>query len=219
MKFVFVFFVLLNGFLAHSVPVINENVAQFELVTVYPDHQDKHRYYVAPNVVNIAKNDKGIPIFSYNDYRKKLFNIVGSLKMTLKPQFKSDEMRAIEQQILKKDPLAIIVSIPIKASELEMSGQLSEIIDSHSCSHISGNMSQEQSCSIILTSVGRNLFLTSIDRKALFLTLNWIYRFQGFVKLPDGQFALTEIEHGVAAKISGDELSEFPQLLDIMEFN
>jgi hypothetical protein len=49
--------------LALALPVMNENVANSGVLTIYPDHENPHRYYIAPNVVVIATNAKGTPHF------------------------------------------------------------------------------------------------------------------------------------------------------------
>lgn len=44
-----------------ALPIMNENVASNGLVVIYPDHLDSNRYYIAPNVVEVAHDESGRP--------------------------------------------------------------------------------------------------------------------------------------------------------------
>jgi hypothetical protein len=198
---------------AFAVPIVNENVASSDIITIYPDHQDPHRYYVAPNVVMIAKNEKGTPVFSYNEYRRGFFTKVGVISMTLIPAYTREELDGAKAAILKKDPEAQFSGVPFIQSELELTGVLSELIQENDCHHVAGLIGQEQACSFVLTDKGRTLFLKSIERKMLFTTLQFSYSIQAMVRLANGGLGDQMILHGVAVRIDGDQLSKYPRLI------
>jgi hypothetical protein len=207
------FLALMMNTSAFAVPVVNENVANSDVMTIYPDHQDPHRFYVAPNVVMIAKNQKGIPVFSYAEYWSGFFNITGVVTMTLVPAYTRDELEVAKAEILKKDPQSQFSGVPFIESKLELTGVLAELIETNECRHAAGLIGQEQSCSFVLTNKGRALFLTAIVRKTLFTTLQFQYTVQAMVRKADNSFGDQSITHGIAVRIDGDQLAKYPGLI------
>ncbi|MEK2646771.1 hypothetical protein [Bdellovibrio sp. BCCA] len=208
------FFITLAVSSAWAIPVVNENVANSGVMTIYPDHQDPHRYYVAPNVVMIATNSEGVPYFSYGEFRKNLINKIGVISMTLVPAYTREELELAKAEILKKDPKAEFSGVPFIESKLSLTGVLAELIGENECNHRGGLIGQEQSCAIVLTSKGRTFFLKSIQKRTLFTTLQFEYALQAVVRKADGSFVDQEINHGVAVRIDGDQLSKYPQLIN-----
>jgi hypothetical protein len=191
---------------AFALPVVNENVASGGIVTIYPDHQDPHRYYVAPNIVTVAKNEDGKAIFMYTETRKNIFQKVAHIQMVLGTAYTTDDLQAAEADILKRDPKALFSGLPFIESSLEMSGELTDLIAENECVHDAGLIGQEQSCGLTLTSRGRSLFLKAVDRKALFLTLNFKYSVMGAARRADNGFSDQTITHAVAVRIDTGEL-------------
>lgn len=197
-----------------AVPIVNENVANSGIITIYPDHQDPHRYYVAPNVVRIATNTQGIPHFSYQDYRGGVFEKrEGIIQMTLVPAYTRTEMDAAQAQILAKDPQAQFSGVPFVASSLELTGTLPQLISKNNCNHAAGLIGQEQACSLVLTPKGRKAFLRSIDSHMLFVTLQFEYSIQAMIRRADGSLGDQVINHGIAVRIDGEQLAKFPELI------
>lgn len=206
--------IVMTTFSALAIPVVNENVANSGVMTIYPDHQDPHRYYVAPNVVMIATNQNGVPFFSYGEFRRKLINKVGVIAMTLVPAYTREELELAKAEILKKDPKAEFSGVPFVASTLSLTGVLAELIAENECNHAAGLIGQEQSCAIVLTSKGRTFFLKAIQRRTLFTTLQFEYVLQAVVRRADGSFVDQAVTHGVAVRIDGEQLAQFPQLIN-----
>lgn len=206
-------FASIFAFQVFAVPVVNENVANRGMIMIYPDHVDPNRYYIAPNVVKISMNEFGVPNFSYDEYRKNFFRLIGVIQMTLSPAYTQADLLSAEEEILKKNPKAEFSGLPFIDSSLDLTGDLPQIIDSHECDHKAGVIGQEQSCSMILTSRGRNLFLSAFQRRTIFTTLQFEYSFAGVVKLADGTFRDQLIQHGIAVRIDGGQLAPFPELV------
>ena len=112
-----------------------------------------------------------------------------------------------------KNPKAEFSGLPFISSQLEMTGELNQIISNHECNHKAGVVGQEQACSMILTSQGRFLFLSALERKTIFTTLQFSYSFAGVVKLADGTYRDQMIQHGIATRIDGAQLGDFPNLV------
>jgi|GEM_PF-3259783 len=213
MKLTILMFSCFCGYLAQAIPVVNENVANSGVMTIYPDHADPHRFYIAPNVVMIAKNQNGIPFFSYSEYRKNLFQNVGVMTMTLTPAYTREELDTAEASIIKKDPSAQFSGVPFIASSLQLTGELPALIAENQCDHDAGLIGQEQACSLALTSQGRAVFLSALLRKTIFTTLQFDYEIQAVIRLANGSFQDQSIHHGIAVRIDGDQLSQYPQLI------
>ncbi|MGZ3769140.1 MAG: hypothetical protein ACXVCP_06735 [Bdellovibrio sp.] len=213
-KTIALIFIMMATSSAFAIPIVNENVANSGTMTIYPDSQDSHRYYVAPNVVKIATAKNGVPFFSYGEFRKNLFTKVGVISMTLVPAYTREELELAKTEILKKDPQAEFSGVPFVASSLSLTGVLAELIGENECNHTAGLIGQEQSCSIVLTSKGRTFFLKAIQRRALFTALQFEYTLYAVVRRADGSFGDQQVNHGVAVRIDGEQLSKFPQLIN-----
>lgn len=198
---------------ATNAPVINENAANNGIITIYQDHADPNHYYLAPNVVTIARGNDGRPIFSYVEFSRGLFETVGLIQMTLAPAYTRAELEAAEKDILSKNPKAIFSGVPFVKSELKMSEPLREIFQGTACNHLAGLIGQEQSCAFELTAKGRKMFLRAVKAKSLFTTLQFEYTIDAFFKKPDGGYGQNLYQFGIAARIHGEELSGYPELI------
>lgn len=218
MKFSILFMTLMLAQLAtlsaQAIPVANENVANSGTMTIYPDHADQHHYYVAPNVVRISMNESGVPYFSYNEYRKNMFQNYAVLTMTLVPTYTRQELEVAEAEILKKDPAAQFSGVPFVASSLKLSGEIAELIADNQCNHEAGLIGQEQACTLVLTPKGKNIFLSSLARKTVFATLHFDYQIQVVQRMGDNSFKDETLSFGLAVVIDGDQLSHYPQLIN-----
>lgn len=105
MKHIIIFIIgLMSAKNVMAVPVVNENVANSGILTIYPDSADAHRFYIAPNIVMIARDQNKRPFFSYTEYRRANFSIVGVMQMTLVPAYTQADMDSAKAEILKKGP-------------------------------------------------------------------------------------------------------------------
>jgi hypothetical protein len=191
--------------------VVNENVANSDVMTIYPDHQDPHHFYVAPNVVMIAKNSRGAPLFSYVEYRHGSFTKVGVVTTTLVPAYTREELESAKSELLAKDPASVFSGVPFIESHLELTGVLADLIQTNDCRHLAGLIGQEQSCSFILTGRGRQIFLKAIEHRTLFATLLFQYTVQAMIRKADNSLADQSITHGIA--VDGDQLAKYPHLI------
>ena len=208
---------ILSSATSIAIPVINENVANSGVMTIYPDHKDPNRYYIAPNVVMIAKNARGVPVFSYYDTRKGFFKTIGIMQMTLVPAYTHDQFESAKAAILQKNPNAVFSGVPFVRSDLVLTGDLPSIISENRCNHIAGLIGQQQSCVLELTNNGRYLFKKSIKHRLLFATLQFQYTIQAVRLLADGKYQDTEITHGIAVVIDGDQLADYPRLIQTLD--
>lgn len=209
---------ILSSNSAKAVPVVNENRADSGVITIYPDHADPNRFYVAPNIVLIAR-EKEIPMFSYHEvpgdgpqfwpFKKKPIAI---LQMLLVPTYTREELEFAKAKILAANPAAQFSGLPFVSSDLMMSGETPLLIKENHCSHGAGLVEQQQACSMVLTERGRTVFLRAMKNRGLFATFQFTYQFSGFARLPDNTFREQLITHGLAARIDGDQLAKFPQL-------
>lgn len=196
-----------------ALPVVNENVANCGVMTIYPDHKDPHRFYIAPNIVMIARNNADVPYFSYVEYRSGLIDRTGIMQMTLVPSYTRNELETAKAEILKKDSSAKFSGVPFLQSNLELTGSLPEMISGNQCDHIGGLIGQEQACSLVLTSKGRKLFYHALTNKTIFTTLQFSYTIQAVILTADGHYLDQTINHGIAVRIDGEQLSMYPELI------
>lgn len=207
---------------AMAVPIVNENKADSGVITIYGDNLDPNRFYVAPNIVLIAR-EKDVPMFSYYEVRGEVPYLfpwlrpftrpTGILQMLLVPTYTRDELEVAKAKILQTNPNAQFSGLPFISSELLMSGETALLIQENQCSHGAGLIGQQQSCSMVLTDRGRSIFRRSIDNRMLFTTFQFNYEFLGFARLPDGSFREQTISHSIAVRIDGDQLADHPELI------
>jgi hypothetical protein len=208
-------FILMSliSFSAVAVPVMNENVANNGTITIYPDHVDKNRFYVAPNIMMIAKNDKGVPYFSYSEFSTGVFSKAGLIQMTLIPQYTREELEVAKSAILASNKNAEFSGVPFVASQLIFSTSIKSLISDSDCSHVAGLIGQEQACQLILTKKGIKLFYKALKSKNLFTVLQFQYDVDGVINDGNGHFQPQKVTHGVAARIDGSQIADFPNLI------
>lgn len=214
----------------YAIPVVNENVANSGTITIYPDSHEKNRFYVAPNVVMIALNEKNVPLFSYQEFTKgsvsfvennkrvtHFVGITGLAHFELVPAYTRNELEQAKVEILKKNPEAEFSGVPFLKSELSLNRIVSQLITDSSCNHITGLIGQEQSCTLTFSPIGRMAFLRAIEKRMLFTTLQFEYEIQAVVRLSDGTFKDQIVKHGVASRIDGDQLANYPDLIMLVD--
>lgn len=198
---------------AQAVPIVNENVANYGIITMYPDHADPNRYYIAPNVVTLALDGAGLPVLSYNEYVTNEGYSRAMLQMNLTAAYTRTELEEAKNAILAKNPNAQFSGLPFSESVLQFTTPIKELIKQNDCNHVAGLIGQEQGCVIILSLRGRNIFRDSVRRKKLFVTLQFVYKVKAFIKNAAGALEDYEIKHGIAARIHGEQLALIPDLL------
>lgn len=206
MKLILLFLTLVYSVGSFALPVMNENVASSGIVTIYPDHADPNRFYIAPNIVTVAKRENNKAAFTYSESRLNLFQKIAYIQMLLTAAYTTEDLKVAQEIILKNNPNAQFSGLPFIVSSLEMNGELPDLISQNECCHEAGLIGQQQACSLTLTPRGRTLFLKALSRNALFLTLSFKYSVWGAARRADGGFADQMITHAVAVKIDAGEL-------------
>jgi hypothetical protein len=196
-----------------AIPVVNENVANSGIITIYPDHVDANRFYIAPNVVTLAQDAAGLPVIAYNEFTSSSGTKKALLQMNLTAAYTRVELEAAKTGILAKNPAAQFSGLPFISSELKFDIPIEELISKHSCNHPAGLVGQEQSCTILLTRRGREFFRKAVATKSVFVTLSFEYIVKAVVKNAANQFENIDMKHGIAARLGGDQLAAVPGLL------
>ena len=119
--------------------------------------------------------------------------------------------------MIAKKTNAQFSGVPFIESSLELTGELPEIIETNYCNHVGGLIGQEQSCTMMLRSKGRKLFYYALSKRTIFTTFQFQYSIQAVIRKADGSFADQLITHGIAVRIDGDQLANFPQLIQILK--
>lgn len=197
---------LLVTFSAQAAPIINENMATSELITVYPDSVDPNLYYYAPNQMEVCRDADGKPVLAVTDIPVgKVYNTVVMATMCL--AYKSGLKEALEE-IRRVNPQARFAGVPFTSSRMILVDKVYELyIWKSACDHVAGVIGQEQSCKFILNSKGRKLFYDNL-KQGLGLVLQFQYFISGVVRNGAGGFNDLTTDFSVAAKIMAKDLSD-----------
>jgi hypothetical protein len=200
-----ILFLLINVFGAASIaaPVLNENVADSGLITIYRDHVDANRFYIAPNVVKVAKNAKGQPEFSYTVYSTGFFSHNAILQIVLEPQYTQDDLVAVEKIMSAKNPQAQFSGVPVISAGVSFENIDKDLIEENGCNHAAGLVGQQIACTLHLSSKGNEVFTKLINAGQLVSTMSYIYRVNGMIQKPDKSYDPYIGEWGVAVVIDG----------------
>lgn len=231
MKFLIVFLlVILTQIDAFAIPVVNENVANSGIVTVYPDSHDPNRFYIAPNMVVIGSNEENIPLFNYQEIATGYYEVIfGGKKVvgytgisafasfSLVAAYTNKDLELVKASLIAKFPNAEFSGLPFLKSELSVDPNIKILFSDTSCTHLAGLVGQEQSCTLVFTKIGRKTFLRSLEKKMLFTNLNFEYEFEAVVRRADGSFEDRFVKHGVAARIDGNQIAKFPNNLILID--
>lgn len=195
---------------AFALPVMNLNSPGAESITVFPDHKDKDLYYLAPVVMTTAKDENGIPVFSYMEYVHWL-STRAVVQTTMKPAFNQAEINRAKDQIRKVNPNAKFNALPFTRSLVIFGDILDPFIISSECDHAGGLIGDEQICSFNLNSKGRSV-LRSMFRRGVALTMHLEYSIEGVIQQAEGTYKDASNTYRMAGRIGGSELAQYPQL-------
>lgn len=196
---------------AWALPVVNESVGTNSIYTIYPDHEDRHLYYISPNFMTVAQDEEGIPLFAYTEYKSGWFKKYGVIQMVLRVQNYEDELKRAKDEILSADPQASFALVPFKESFMEFDNTFQGYVFEHSCSHMGGEYSAEQSCTLSLTDFGTRVFKNTIHKR-LTMLLRFQYVIDAVERNADGTFSNSERRYQIAGRVGGDLLVEYPEL-------
>ncbi len=195
---------------AQALPVLNLNAAGAQAVTIYPDHQDKNLYYTAPQVMLVAKDDAGAPLFSFLEYKEGFFYKTRAIvQLTLRPQFSQKMMNEAMEGVLKHNPNAKFTGIPFVKSNLIFSTSLKPLIEEQECTHQAGILGDEQVCNFRLNPQGRAVLLPMF-LSPLGLTVQLGYEIMGAVQQADGSYKDQALTFQMGGRIGGTEFRDFP---------
>jgi hypothetical protein len=200
---------------ARAIPIMNENVASSGVIVIYPDSEDPHRFYIAPNVVEITRDKSDYPQFSYVEVSTGLFGKTGIMQMTLSPSYTRKDLDEAERKILVKDSKAEFSALPFIESKLVMSGDLPLLFKESQCDHQAGLVGQMQSCNLVLTKRGQRVWRLALLKARIFTTLQFEYSVKGVIRNAQGGFTDQVVQQGVAAVIDGSQLADYPSLISI----
>ena len=202
---------LFLSFGAHALPILNESVATNSIYTIYPDSENQNLYYISPNFMSVALDEDGIPLFNYTEYKVGFRRYQANIQMVMRVQNYQEELRVAKETVLSNNPNAKFALTPFASSQIEFDDKFKSAITDHSCNHMGGEYSAEQSCILVLSNLGRNIFKNNI-RKRLTLVMNFKYRILGVNRMADDTFSNTERIFKIAARVGGDVLLDYPDL-------
>lgn len=195
--------------ISEALPVLNLNAAPIaNNIVVYPDSRDENLFYLLPNKVTTSMNNVGDPDFQYSEFRSSWTN-KALVQTVLQPAVHLAELEAVKDSILKFKPLAKFTSMPYQSSRIELSGELSALIESHDCSHQAGNAFDEVSCTLILSSKGMKV-LTPSFRAERGVIVNFLYEMSGVQILADGSYQDKLLTFSVTGHIGGQSTTRDP---------
>ncbi len=196
---------------ALALPVLNESVATNSIYTIYPDHQDENLYYISPNYMGIARDEDGIPLFNYTEYKVGWRRYRATAQVILRVNNYEEELSKAKETVLSYNAKARFALIPFYESEILFNDKFGRAILSHACTHPAGEYSAEQSCILNFSHFGKNIFKNSIHKR-LTLVMNFSYQVIGVNATADNSFVETERKFMLAARIGGNILAQYPEL-------
>jgi hypothetical protein len=122
-----------------------------------------------------------------------------------------DDLTAAEQRVTALNPKATFTSLPYTASKIEISGDLSPLIESSDCNHEAGNMLDDITCILTLSPRGRMALINPL-RTAGGVVVNFSYDISGVIEQADGTYTNQNLSFEVAGRIGGLDTKAYPQL-------
>lgn len=219
MKTLFIFLFTIST--AFALPVLDENRASGGgLVTIWPDHQDKNRFYFAPNELLMSEDERGRLNFSYKEYqvgrcflwvdRARGYCHTKALVSTIfSPVYLKEEVEKSFQELKKKNPKASLLPISFQKSKLIFPSSLnSRLVDEHDCDPITGQMGDEVPCQMTLNFRGIRV-LKDLLMEGRVIPLTYEYQIRGVVHSDEG-FKEKVMNFGIATKLGDTRLMNHP---------
>lgn len=172
---------------AFALPLLAESAALnvSSNLTLYPDHEDKNKFYFFPNSSRISSNDQGLPMFSFTHWGLKS----GPLKdagayMVFTNRLDSDrsQKEAIEA-FLDANPAAGVAVLPVQSSMVGIQSEsettpLSRLFSELNFARVGGRAEDEIGVTSILTGLGAKVLLKAVETPNFF-TFNYCYKVVG----------------------------------------
>ena len=195
---------------ANALPVMNDNVSTSKMVTMYKDHIDKNKFYIAPNFMGLVIGENNVPLFSYNEYKKNIFKRKAIVQSILETKF-NDDIEVAITELKKRNAKASIHTLPFLESKMKFGEVLNELIEQSDCDNYGAQIGAQMSCSFRLSPRGRNLFKRQI-KDNIIITMTYEYTISGCILDAKNICQPERFKYGVAAYLGGGELMKFPQL-------
>lgn len=204
--------ILLSSAPALALPIFNRNTPGAEKATIYPDHQNPNLYYYAPNTMLIATDPAtDAPLFKYNEYYESRRSLVGVVQTILQPSFHEPELQGAFTRIKAQNPQALFVALPFESSQVIFLNQFEPLISSNECTHLAGNVLDDQACVLTFTPRGRATILPAI-RSGLGIAIQFRYTVLGVKENADGHYDNDKRDVVVGGRIGGSLLGQHPEL-------
>jgi hypothetical protein len=171
-KIILLLSIVLFKVAAGALPLLAENAATrvSEVLTLYPDHEDKNKFYFFPNSSMMVRSSENIPSFSLTYYG--LENSTpddGGAYMVFSTRLKSDSLqkKALEE-FLAQNPNARIGVLPVQASTIGLTSTtpgvlpLATLFKEFNFSQKAGRAEDEIGVSAVLTEVGARVFRKAV---------------------------------------------------------
>ena len=133
------------------------------------------------------------------------------IQTILHPSVNQEDLAAAEQRVLALNPRATFTSLPFLSSTIEISGDLSPLIESSDCHHEAGNMLDDTTCILTLSPRGRVALINPL-RSSSGVVVNFAYNVYGVVEQADGSYLDQSLNFAVAGRIGGPETKPYPEL-------
>jgi len=194
---------------ANAVPILNESVANNEYIVIYPDSKDPNLYYLGANFMTLKADDKGVPLFSYTEYKRKLkkYAVIQSI---MRAHYNDEVRESAIQDVLSHNPKARFATLPFVASKMDFNHPLSDLIVEQKCDSIAGQINDEMTCSFRLNAKGIKYFHAQMN-KNLTMAMSFQFSVNGCLIDESGCTYVTTT-HSVAARITSDLIKDYPEL-------
>jgi hypothetical protein len=203
-------FILLFSTNVFALPILNESVGTNSIYTIYPDHVDANLYYLSPNFMSVALDEDETPLFNYTEYKVR-YKTFANIQMILRVDNYEAELNKAKTEILRHNPKARFALIPFLKSQMEFDDNFKGMVFNHSCSHIAGEYSAEQSCMMNLTNFGMKVFKNTIHKR-LTLLFKFYYEVSGVNRTAENSFIDSTRKFQIAGRVGGDKLINYPEL-------
>jgi hypothetical protein len=196
---------------AMALPVLNGNIPSNQMVTIYPDNQDKNVFYLVPRRLKMASDPQGQPEFLYTDVSRSLFTTGGVIQVSMVPDFSEKELEAAKANILAFNPQAKFAVVPFISSKLIFDNRLLGLVESSDCNHHGGVVGSEQACVIGLSSQGRRVLLDSLKKRGT-IYIHFQYEVAGVREDAKKGYEAAIGTWDISGAIGGAGLSAHPEL-------
>lgn len=207
MKTLLLLFTILSSTSVMAAPILNENYAITDYITIYRDSMDANLYYYAPNHMTVCRDEEGAPYISITDVPVDRDRTHLLIMSTLCLGFRGGLQDSLTS-IRAANPQARFAGVAFSSSRVILKDKvLSSFIFQSSCDHSAGIIGQEQACSFRLNTQGRQVFKRNVAQ-GLAMVLQFEYSIQGVARNSAGTFDNANVTFNVAGRITSSDLKK-----------